>query len=98
MSSAPADSPLPRIGHHLNGSPREGASGRFGKVYCPATGEVSAEVAFASKAEVDEAVAAAQAAFPDWAATPPHVRARVMFRLRDLIEQNADKLAELINR
>jgi malonate-semialdehyde dehydrogenase (acetylating)/methylmalonate-semialdehyde dehydrogenase len=98
MSSAPAVSTLPRIGHHVNGSLREGASGRFGNVYCPATGEVSAEVAFASKAEVDEAVAAAEAAFPDWAATPPHVRARVMFRLRDLIEQNADKLAELINR
>ena len=98
MSSAPADSTLPRIGHHINGSPVEGASGRFGQVFCPATGAVSAEVAFASKDEVDAAVAAAEAAFPGWAATPPHVRARVMFRLRDLIEQNSEKFAELINR
>ncbi len=97
MSSTAQTSPA-RIGHYVNGSAREGASGNFGKVYCPATGDVTAMVAFAGKDEVDEAVAAAEAAFPAWAATPAHVRARVMFRLRDLIEQNADALAEMINR
>ncbi len=97
MSTAPADSAVKSIGHHIGGSPCEGSSGRAGKIYCPASGEVTGEVAFAGQAEVDRAVDAAQAAFPDWAATPPHVRARVMFRLRDLIEANAEKLAELIN-
>ncbi len=97
MSTAPAASAVKSIGHHIGGSPREGSSGRSGKVYCPASGEMTAEVAFAGQAEVDQAVDAAQAAFPDWAARPPHVRARVMFRLRDLIESNAEKFAELIN-
>ena len=42
------------------------------------------------------AVEAALAAFPDWAATPPHVRARVLFRFRDLIERDLDRLASII--
>jgi malonate-semialdehyde dehydrogenase (acetylating)/methylmalonate-semialdehyde dehydrogenase len=45
---------------------------------------------------VDLAVRAAVAAFPAWAATSPHVRARVLFRLRDIIEANLDRLAALI--
>jgi malonate-semialdehyde dehydrogenase (acetylating)/methylmalonate-semialdehyde dehydrogenase len=53
-------------------------------------------VALASRADVDAAVKAAQAAFPAWAATPPLIRARIMFRLRDLLERNASALAAII--
>src|SRR5262249_61186189 len=42
------------------------------------------------------AVAAAAKAFPDWAATPPLTRARVLFKFRELVEKNADRLAALI--
>lgn len=98
MTTSPDLSALPRIGHHVNGAHWDGTSGRLGPVYCPANGEVSAAVSLASKADVDQVVADAAAAFPTWAATPVHVRARVMFRLRDLIEKNADKFAEMINR
>jgi len=65
-------------------------------VFNPATGEVTARLALGGAAEVDAAVQAALKAAPGWAATPPHVRARVLFRLRDLVEQNADRLAALI--
>ncbi|MDM8010879.1 MAG: CoA-acylating methylmalonate-semialdehyde dehydrogenase [Parasphingorhabdus sp.] len=65
-------------------------------IFNPATGEISGHLALGGPAEVEMAVAAAQAAFPAWAATPPHVRARVFFRFRDLIEREIDRLASLI--
>ena len=66
--------------HFVNGKKLEGGSGRFGDVFNPATGEVSAKVPLASKDEVGNAVAAAAAAFPGWANTPPLRRARVLFK------------------
>jgi malonate-semialdehyde dehydrogenase (acetylating)/methylmalonate-semialdehyde dehydrogenase len=84
------------VGHIINGKPVEGTSGRRGDVYDPATGAVTKQVSFASEAEVDAAVAAASEAFPAWAATPPARRARVMFRLKQLLEAHADELTRLI--
>ena len=66
------------------------------EVFNPATGEVSARLALGGPAEVDMAVEAALAAFPGWASTPPHVRARVLFRFRDLVERDLDRLAAII--
>jgi len=85
------------VGHFIGGHAIPGSSGRFGEVYHPATGRVARRVAMATVQEVGEAVAAAKAAFPGWAATPPHIRARVLFRFRDLVERNADRLAAIIN-
>ena len=82
--------------HFVNGKKVEGKSGRFGDVYNPATGEVSAKVPLASRSEVGDAVAAALAAFPQWSNTPPLRRARVLFKFKELIEQNLDKLAALV--
>ena len=90
--------PLPLIGHHIGGGRVTGASGRTANIYCPATGALSAELSLASADEVDRAAQAAARAFPGWSATPPHVRARVLFRFRDLVERNIDELATLINR
>jgi malonate-semialdehyde dehydrogenase (acetylating) / methylmalonate-semialdehyde dehydrogenase len=82
--------------HYVNGRRVTPKGGRFGDVFNPATGEVSAKVPLASAAEVGEAVAAAKAAFPAWAKVTPMQRARVMFRFKALIEANMDKLAELV--
>jgi len=82
--------------HFVSGQRVPGRSGRFGDVYDPASGEISGRVPLASAAEVDAAVEAAAAAFPGWAATPPHVRARVLFRFRDLVERESDRLAAII--
>ncbi len=62
----------------------------------PATGSAQALVAFASAAEVDQAVAAAKAAFPAWRATPLSRRAETMFKLRDLIDSNRRRIAEAL--
>ena len=84
------------IQHYINGAVVESKSGRQGDIYNPALGEVVRKVAFADQAEVRAAVAAAKAAFPAWAATPPLRRARVMFKLKDLIERNMEELAQTI--
>ncbi|RXZ36916.1 CoA-acylating methylmalonate-semialdehyde dehydrogenase [Oxalobacteraceae bacterium CAVE-383] len=65
-------------------------------VFNPATGAVSGSVLLAGAAEVELAVAAAQAAFPQWADTPPIRRARVMFRFLELLNRHKDALAQLI--
>ncbi len=82
--------------HYVNGSRAAGASGRFGEVFNPASGEIASRVPFASSAEVAQAVAAAEKAFPAWSATPPLQRARVLFKLKELVERNADDLARIV--
>lgn len=83
------------IGHLINGS-LQNDTGRTQDVYNPSTGEVSKQVAMASKATVEEAIAAAEAAFPAWRNTPTLKRARVMFRFKELLEQNSQRIIELI--
>jgi len=83
--------------HYLNGRSIEGTSGRYGDVFNPATGVISARVPLASRAEVDAAVEQARNAFPGWAATPPLRRARVMYRFRELLESNGERLAAVIS-
>ena len=82
--------------HCMGGELVEGTSGRFAEVDNPATGEPVARVPLATAAEVDAAVAAASEAFPEWAATSPLRRARVMFRFKALLDDNIDALAEII--
>ena len=60
--------------------------------------EELASVREASTAQVDEACAAASAAFPAWRATPPPDRARVLFRFRELLETHYLDLAKGIVR
>ena len=82
--------------HCMGGEYVEGTSGRFAEVDNPATGEPVARVPLATAAEIDAAVAAASEAFPEWAATSPLRRARVMFRFKALLDDNIDALAEII--
>ena len=83
------------VGHLINGQMTT-ATERTQDVYNPSTGEVSKQVALASQATVEEAIAAAQAAYPEWRNTPVIKRARVMFKFKDLLEQHADEICALI--
>ena len=87
--------PTPIV-HFINGQLVPGGSDRSQPVTNPSTGRVTGRVALANRADVDAAVAAAQAAFPKWADTPPLRRARVMFRFLELLNQNRDALAHAI--
>ena len=88
---------MKQISHVIGGQSVEVQGGRTAPVFNPATGAQTAEVQLANAALVDDAVAAARAAFPAWAATPPLHRARLLNRLRDLIETHAQALAEIIS-
>jgi malonate-semialdehyde dehydrogenase (acetylating)/methylmalonate-semialdehyde dehydrogenase len=85
------------VPHFIAGRRQSGASERVGSVFDPNTGKVQAEVAFATKLELDAAVANAAAAQPRWAATNPQRRARVMFEFKRLIELNTPELAALLS-
>jgi len=61
----------------------------------PATGKTIATVPISTRDEVNAAVEAAQEAFPDWRRTPPLARARCMFRLKELLEENFEELSRI---
>jgi malonate-semialdehyde dehydrogenase (acetylating)/methylmalonate-semialdehyde dehydrogenase len=81
------------VPHWIGGRRVPGTSGRSGPVYDPATGVRTREVAFASAAEVDAAVAAAKAAFPAWRSTSLSKRTDILFRIRNLVEAHRHEIA-----
>lgn len=86
------------IGHYINGREVEGVSGRTADIFNPATGEVQAQVALATKDELDAAVAAAADAQRGWGTTNPQKRARVMMEFVRLLNRDMDLLAEALSR
>lgn len=84
------------IDHFINGRKVANTSGRTQDVTNPATGRVTGAAGLAGAEQVAAAVAAAQAAFPAWADTPPIRRARVMFKFLELLNQHKDELAHII--
>ena len=85
------------VNHWIDGKQVVATSGRNGVITNPATGGVIAEVGFASIEDVDRAVASARAAALEWRTTPLSRRAEVMFRLRGLIVEHRQRLAEIIS-
>ncbi|VTU17716.1 Methylmalonate-semialdehyde dehydrogenase [acylating] [Variovorax sp. PBL-H6] len=94
MTKQPS-TPTP-IAHYIGGQRAGGTSERAQDVFNPAIGAVTGRVSLAGRADVDAAVAAARAAFPAWADTPPIRRARVMFKFLELLNKHRDELARLI--
>lgn len=84
------------IEHWIGGAPSSARGSRRAPVFNPATGEQTAEVAFATTAEVDEAVKAASAAAVAWGKTSLSRRSQVLFRFRELLTANTDELAAVI--
>jgi len=84
------------LDHWISGRPVASESGRSGVVWNPATGQPQARVGFASAAEVDRAVESARQAFPAWRATALSRRSEILFKLRELIDANRRRIAELI--
>jgi malonate-semialdehyde dehydrogenase (acetylating)/methylmalonate-semialdehyde dehydrogenase len=86
------------IGHFIGGKHVKGTSGRFADVFQPMTGDVQAQVALATKAELRAAVENAKAAQPAWAATNPQRRARVFMKFLELVARDNDAMAEMLAR
>lgn len=85
------------ISHFINGKLVEGSKNSMSGVFNPATGEEISKVFLATSKEVDQAVAAATAAWPTWSATPALQRSRVLFRFKTILEANLDKLAAVVS-
>ncbi|WP_370614335.1 aminobutyraldehyde dehydrogenase [Mumia sp. Pv 4-285] len=81
-------------GTFIDGAPREGTGDEI-TLTDPATGEATVRFRQASAADVDEAVAAARAAFGSWSRRTAGERARILLRLADLLDDNAAALTEL---
>ncbi len=87
---------LATIGHYINASLVQDGE-RFAPVYNPGTGHQSANVQLASAATVKKAISAAAAAYPAWRDTPPLKRAAILFRYRELLLQNSDRIVAAIS-
>lgn len=84
---------LKQIPHLIDNELVAGVSGRHSAVFNPATGQQTAEVALASAAEVDNAVASAKAAFAQWSEVSIAQRTKLMFAFRNLVVDNATEIA-----
>ena len=86
-----------QIDHFISGGAGSTATGRKHQIWNPSTGEVQAEVALGDASLLARAVENAKKVQPEWAATNPQRRARVMFKFKQLIEDNMQELAELLS-
>ncbi len=87
-----------RIPHWIGGRRVDGASGRSGPVFNPATGRQTGAVDFATVEEVDAAARAAKEAFPAWRQTSLAKRAELFFRIRELVHERREEAAEILVR
>ena len=85
------------IPHWINGQEVVPASGNFGPVFDPSTGEQQAQVGLATTAEMDAAIATAKAAFPAWRSTSLSRKSEILFRFRELVVANRDEIARLVS-
>ena len=94
----PASVAVTTVGHWIGGRVRESASGRWGDIFNPATGERAGRVSFADQAVVDEAVRVAADAARTWGRTSLTARTRVLFAFRELAERRKRDIAEILTR
>ncbi len=85
------------IDHWINGERVAGASGHTGPVFNPATGQQQGEVALASVAEVDKAVAVAKETFATWRSSSLSKRADILFAFRQIVHSRRDEIANLVS-
>ena len=90
------DKSIATVPFWINGRETLSAGGRQGEVTNSATGAVVRHVSFATAEDVDRAVVSASDAWPQWSATSPLRRARVLMKARALVDHYKDELAQLI--
>ena len=88
--------PLTRVPNYINGQWTESRASEWRDVPNPATGEVLAQVPLSDAAEVNQAIEAAAAAFPEWRRTPPEDRIQPLFKLKMLLEEHIDEIGRII--
>jgi malonate-semialdehyde dehydrogenase (acetylating)/methylmalonate-semialdehyde dehydrogenase len=84
-----------RVTNYIGGAWHASTASDYLPLSNPATGEALGSVPLGTSKDVDQAVAAARAAFPAWRETPPQVRARYLFDLRNVMEKHFEELVAL---
>ena len=92
----PAADDVPDIRNHIGGAWVESRADTYVDVHNPGTGDVIARAPLSTGQDVDDAVAAATKALAGWRETPVVLRARAMFKYRELLDQHFEELAQLI--
>ncbi|MDR3568565.1 MAG: CoA-acylating methylmalonate-semialdehyde dehydrogenase [Syntrophobacteraceae bacterium] len=87
-----------KLRNYIGGEWVEAQTVEYAEVIDPARGKLLARVPLSTSADVERAVKSAAEAFPDWRNTPPAARARYLFRLKELMEDRFDELAEIQTR
>jgi malonate-semialdehyde dehydrogenase (acetylating)/methylmalonate-semialdehyde dehydrogenase len=82
--------------NYVGGKWVESRATEFQDIYNPALGEVIARAPLSTAADLDAAVSAARKAFPAWRDTPPVVRARVLFKLKNLLEEHFEEISRIV--
>lgn len=85
-----------RLSNFIGGRWVASSATEYLDVHNPARGEVIARTPLSTAADVDAAVAAATKAFPAWSETPPMIRARVLFKFRNLLEEHFEEIARIV--
>ena len=85
-----------RITHWIDGVKSESTTERWGKVFNPATGQVQAEIPFATDAEIEQTIAVARRAAASWGSASLSARTEVMFSFRHLVHARRDEIASII--
>src|SRR6202046_4680657 len=88
--------PITKVPNYVNGQWVESTAADWFDVTNPATGETIAKAPLSGAAEVNAAVEAAAAAYPEWRRTPPEDRIQPLFKLKQLLEEHIDELSRLI--
>lgn len=85
-----------KMNNYINGEWVESTTTEYGDVWNPALGEKIATVPYGTAEDVDRAVKAAKAAYPEWRETPPLTRARYLFRLKEAFEEQFEEIARVL--
>ncbi|MEG0050869.1 MAG: CoA-acylating methylmalonate-semialdehyde dehydrogenase [Terrisporobacter sp.] len=85
-----------KFNYFVNGEYKQSKTEKYNEVCNPSTGEVEGLVPCCTEEEVMEAIQAAKTAFPAWSATPVIKRSQVLYKIRQLIEENIEELTLLV--
>ncbi len=88
---------MSEIAHFINGQIVSGTSTRRQDVFNPATGAADKAVILATQNDVDDAVNAASAAWPEWSKTPALRRSRILDKFKNILWERLNQLAEVIS-
>ncbi len=81
-----------KLSYYVNGNYKISSTEKYTDAFDPSTGEVIARVPCCTGEEIEEAIGAARAAYPGWAATPVRKRMEILYRLRGLLEAHREEL------